>query len=145
MISVYRKRHEDLVQFFNIERDLVACTDVDGLMQTLNINHNPLNWLLFIDSSQSSLKAVLLHNGNTLPPIPVGHSVHNKESYENMKTLKEAINYDKFKWKICGNLKVIALLLITQVSFFLFNSKLHRRLHVITPSLWRLISYLFLS
>ena len=27
----------------------------------------------------------------------------------------------------------------------LFNSKLHRRLHVITPSLWRLISYLFLS
>ena len=29
--------------------------------------------------------------------------------------------------------------------FLLFNSKLHRRLHVITPSLWRLISYLFLS
>ena len=28
--------------------------------------------------------------------------------------------------------------------FLLFNSKLHRRLHVITPSLWRVISYLFL-
>ena len=26
----------------------------------------------------------------------------------------------------------------------LFNSKIHRRLHVITPSLWRLIRYLFL-
>ena len=49
--------------------------------------------------------AVLLHNGNTLPSIPVGHSVHNKESYENTKILMEAINYDKFKWQICGDLK----------------------------------------
>jgi len=34
-ISVYRKRHEDLVQFFKMERGLVACTDNDDLMQTL--------------------------------------------------------------------------------------------------------------
>ena len=40
-ISVYPKRHKDLVQFFKMERGLVACTDIDGLMQTLNIN--PLN------------------------------------------------------------------------------------------------------
>ena len=97
-----------------MERGLVACTDIDGLMQTLNINHNPLDWRLFIDSSQLSLKAVLLHNGNTLPSIPVGHSVHNKESYENTKILMEAINYDKFKWQICGDLKVIALLGLQQ-------------------------------
>ena len=37
--------------------------------------------------------------------------MHNKESYENMKILMEAINYDKFKWQICGDLKVFALLL----------------------------------
>jgi hypothetical protein len=42
-ISVYRKRHEDLVQFFKMESGLDACTDIDGLMQTLNINHNPLD------------------------------------------------------------------------------------------------------
>ena len=72
-ISVYRKMNEDLVQFFKLERGLVACSDIDGLMQTLNINHNPLDWRLFIDSSKLSLKAVLLHNGNTLPSIPVGH------------------------------------------------------------------------
>jgi len=35
---VYRKTHEDLVQFFKMERGLGACTDVDGLMQTFNIN-----------------------------------------------------------------------------------------------------------
>ena len=80
MISVYRKRHEDQVHFFKMERGLVACTDIDGLMQTLNINHNPLDWRLFIDSSKLSPKAVLLQNGNALPSIPAGHSVHNKES-----------------------------------------------------------------
>ena len=109
-ISVHRKRHEDLVQFFKMERGLVACTDIDGLMQTLDINHNPLDWRLFTDSSKLSLKVVLLQNGNALPYVPVGHSVH-KESYENMKILMEVINYEKFKWEISGDLKVIALLL----------------------------------
>jgi hypothetical protein len=75
---VYRKRHEDLVQFFKVEKVLVASTDIDGLMQTLNINHNPLDWRLFIDSSKLSLKVVLLYNGNTRPSIPVCHLVHNK-------------------------------------------------------------------
>jgi hypothetical protein len=85
--------------------------DIDCLMQTHNINHNPLEWRLFIDSSKLSLKTVLLHNGNALTSIPVGHSVHNKASYEKVKILMEAINYDKFKWQICDDLKVIALLL----------------------------------
>jgi len=72
-ISVYHKRHEDLVQFFKMERGLVSFTDIDGLMQTIS----PLDWQLFIHSSKLSLKTVL-HNGNTLPSIPVRHSVHNK-------------------------------------------------------------------
>jgi hypothetical protein len=95
------------------------CVDrrIDGLIQTLNINRSPLDWRLFIDSSKLSLKAVLLHNGNTLHSIPVGHSVHNKCSYENMKIPFEAIYYDKFKWQICGDLKVIALLLGQQQGF----------------------------
>jgi len=36
--------------------------------------------------------------------------VYNKDSYENMKILMEAIKHDKFKWQFCGDLKVIALL-----------------------------------
>ena len=112
-----RKRHEDLVHFVKMERGHVACTDIDGLMQTLTINHNPLGWPLYIDSSKLSLKAFPLHNGSTLPSIPAGHSVHNKESYENTKILMEAINYDKFKWQICGDLKVITLLLGLQQGF----------------------------
>jgi hypothetical protein len=42
-ISVYSKRHEDQVQYFKMKRGLVACTDIDGLMQTLNFNHIPLD------------------------------------------------------------------------------------------------------
>ena len=110
MISVDHKRHRDLVHFVKMERGLVASTDTDGLIQTLNINHDRLDWRLFIDSSKLSLKAFPLHNGNTLPSVPVGHSVYNKEPYENMKILMEAINYDKFKWQICGDLKLIALI-----------------------------------
>ena len=37
-----------------------------------------------------------------------------------MKILMVAINYDKFKWQICGDLKVIALLLGLQRGFIKF-------------------------
>jgi len=59
---------------------------------TGDINHNPLDWRLFIDCSKLSLQAVLLHSGNALPCVAVGHSVRNKESYEKMEILMEAIN-----------------------------------------------------
>ena len=88
-----------------------------GLMQTLNINHNPPDCRFYIDSSRLSLKAFPLHSGNTLPSIPAGHSMHSKEPYENMKILMEAISYDTFKWQTCGDLKVIALVLGLQQGF----------------------------
>jgi len=37
-----------------------------------------------------------------------------KESYESMKVLLGKIMYDEFKWKLCGDLKVLALLLRMQ-------------------------------
>ena len=33
-----------------------------------------------------------------------------KGSYENMKLLLGKIKYDEFRWKLCGDLKVVALL-----------------------------------
>jgi hypothetical protein len=38
-----------------------------------------------------------------------------KQSYENMKLLVENIQYEKYKWNICGDLKVTALLLGLQL------------------------------
>ena len=48
---------------------------------TLGIEHRPDEWRLFIDLSKLSLKAVLLHNGNKLPSVPIARAMHMKESY----------------------------------------------------------------
>lgn len=61
-------------------------------MAALNFEYTPQNWGLFIDASKLSLKAVLLHN--TKPSIPVGHAIHIKESYQNMKFLMDTIGYN---------------------------------------------------
>ena len=74
-----------------------------------------LNGKIFMDSSKLSFKAVLLNNGNRLPSIPIGYAVHMKETYVNMKAPLNPINYNEHKWKICGVLKVIAILLGMQL------------------------------
>ena len=86
-------------------------------MHCLNLNYDPTEWRLFIGSSKLSLKAVLLQNGNRLPSVPIGHAVHMKETYINMKVLLNSINYNEHKWKICGDLKVIAILLGMQLGY----------------------------
>ena len=45
------------------------------------------------------------------------HSVHMKETYINTDLLLEAISYSKYGWKICGDLKVIGLLLGMQSGY----------------------------
>jgi hypothetical protein len=40
-----------------------------------------------------------------------------KESYEDMKLLLERIHYEKYKWNICRDLKVIALLLGLKLAY----------------------------
>ena len=40
-----------------------------------------------------------------------------QDSYESMKLLLGKIKYDEFKWKLCGDLKVVALLLGMQFGY----------------------------
>ena len=72
---------------------LCFCYDIFALMQSLGYEHIFDEWRLFIDPSKTSLKAGLLHNGNTKPSVPVAYAVNMKESYKSMKTLLEAIDY----------------------------------------------------
>jgi len=74
-------------EFFTMEGTLGLCKVVDGLLKALNMSHCSDEWRLFIDSSKVSLKAVLLHNGNVLPFIPVAHAFGIKESDDSMKQL----------------------------------------------------------
>ena len=81
--------------FLRKEVVLVFCYDVDGLMNALGIKYDQQEWRLFIGSSKLSLKAVLLHNGNQHPSIPVGPAVCMKEAYENLKQLLNKLEYSK--------------------------------------------------
>lgn len=54
---------------------------------------------------------MLLHNGNKYAAITIGHSVHLKECYENLKLVLDKIKYDDHEWTVCGDLKVISMIL----------------------------------
>jgi hypothetical protein len=54
---------------------------------------------------------VILHN------VPLAYSVHTKDSYARIRTLLNYIDFDKYKWKICRDLKVLALLLGVQQGY----------------------------
>ena len=64
-----------------------------------------------------SLKVVLLHNGNRFPSVPLAHAANMKENYESLELLLGKIKYEEFKWKLCGDLKVVALLLGIQLGY----------------------------
>ena len=91
----FRTCQQSLAQFFSMKGRLVYCTDIVGIMQEFEYSHRTEEWRLFIDSSKLSLKAVLLHNENTLPSILVGYAAHMKETYENMKNFLQCINYEQ--------------------------------------------------
>lgn len=55
--------------FFRKEGNLVFCLDIEGLMNALDITYYPEEWGLFVDSSISNLKVMLLHIENRLPSI----------------------------------------------------------------------------
>ena len=79
-ISKPRKRHATFANFYAMSSDcdhpsLCCCTDIQSLFQEIGIAYSASDWRLFIESSKRSLKAVLLHNGNVYPSIPIANSV----------------------------------------------------------------------
>ena len=87
------------------------------MFHAIGIEHDSSEWRLFIDSSTRSLKAVLLHNGNVYPSIPLTHSTQMKEDYDNVRNLLEHIDYLKYRWDVCGDFKMIGFLLGLQGGF----------------------------
>ena len=103
----YSGRHDKFKDFFSQEDGVVFCNNVRSVMEVLGHEYNPDQWRLFIDSSKVSLRVVLPHNGNKFLSVPLAHAANMKESYESMKLLLGKIKYDVFKWKLCGDLKVV--------------------------------------
>lgn len=113
-VKIYssRGRQREFLQFFNVNENnsLAYCNDVGGLMLAMNYTYKAEDWRLFIDGSKTSLKAVLLYKDNSNNPVPVALAVNTKESYDSMKTIIESLKYKDHMWKICADLKVVALL-----------------------------------
>ena len=63
-----------------------------------------------MDTSKDSIKSVLLHNGNTLPSVPIAYSTTMKKSYENLKAILTSMQYDDLNWHIFVDFKVVAML-----------------------------------
>ncbi|UYV82275.1 hypothetical protein LAZ67_21001540 [Cordylochernes scorpioides] len=106
-VCFFRKRQDEFQDFYSQENDLVYCNDVVSLMEALGHDHDTKEWRLFIDSSKISMKAVLLHNGNKFPSVPIAHASNMKETYENMKLLLKKIEYERYGYKNIANLPLI--------------------------------------
>ncbi|GFU98028.1 uncharacterized protein TNCV_233051 [Trichonephila clavipes] len=115
-ICTYRSRHSQCKDYFSEENGLMCCIDISPLMDTFGIEHNPIEWRLFIDSSKASLKAVLLHDVNKFPSISVAHSASMKETYENFQFMLAKLQYAVYEWNIC-DLKITALILGLQLGY----------------------------
>ncbi|GBN41487.1 hypothetical protein AVEN_140492-1 [Araneus ventricosus] len=86
-------------------------------MKCFDIEYDPSEWYLFIDSSETSLKAVLLHNGNSFTLLPLGHSVHLEENYNDLSMILEKINYQEHHWMVYGDFKMLTMLLGQQAGY----------------------------
>jgi hypothetical protein len=115
--SWYRHRERDLTSYFSEDGSMVYCKDISGLISCFGVHYDTSDWRLFTDSSLSSLKDVLLHNGNVFAPIPVAHSIHLKKTYDSLKRLLNSVNYKAHGLLVCGDFRVIALLLGLQVGY----------------------------
>ena len=91
--------------------NLLFRDNIEGLITIMGTSYLLLEWRLFIDSSKRSMKCVLLHNGNKLAFILIGHSIQMKETYENTKTILDRIKYVEHEWIICGDLNILSMLL----------------------------------
>ena len=111
MVSFYRNRERDFAQLFRVENEFVFCDNINGLLNAMGCDYEPAEWRLFIDSSKRSLKCVLLHNRNVFASMLIGHSAQMKESYDSMKQVLEKLKYSEHNWKICGDLKIVCMLL----------------------------------
>jgi len=116
---MYRNREQEFRSFFIHDKSLkfVYCNDIAGLLNSLKPGiYKPEEWRLFMDSSIRSLKVLRWYCSITQMywPVPIAHSTFLKESYDNIKIVLEKIKYSEHQWRICGDLKIICIVLSMQ-------------------------------
>ena len=92
--SWYRHRDIEIGQYFTKNYQHVYCSNIDGLVKDMGSDYCISDLRLFIDSSNKSLKEMLLFNGNEVYAIPEGYSIVMSENYNNMIVLLDSLNYN---------------------------------------------------
>ncbi|GBN51421.1 hypothetical protein AVEN_180577-1 [Araneus ventricosus] len=96
---------------------LTPGTSLSWAKEVLCTEYDSSECRIFIDSSKTSLKAVLLHNGNSFASFPLGRSVHLEENYNDLYMILEKINYQEYHWMVCGDFKMITMQLGQQAGY----------------------------
>ena len=101
-VLYFRKRYQSFVTFFSEQKQFVYCHNIPGLLRQLGVaSYIPTECRLFLDSSKQSLKCVILRNGNLYGGVPVGQSVHLRETYDDIKEVINLLKYHDHNWNIC--------------------------------------------
>jgi hypothetical protein len=79
-VCSFRNRQNEFKNFFYHENVLAFCKDVCSVIEALRHQHDSSKCRLFIDSSNFSLKALVLHNGNKYPSVSLAHAANTKNS-----------------------------------------------------------------
>lgn len=116
-VTAFRIRSANLAACFESFEKICYCKDIANLFTAMNQHLEVDDWRLFIDGSKTSIKAVLLNNGNVKPSIPVAFVVGMKEEFDTMKKMLELIQYERFPFKIVADFKMIAILMGLQSGF----------------------------
>lgn len=64
----------------------------------------------------TTVEGSIITNRNRHASVLAGYSAYLKEMYKSMSLLLEKIHYCKYNWRICGDLKVITILMGMQQS-----------------------------
>ncbi|KAG8225103.1 hypothetical protein J437_LFUL004023 [Ladona fulva] len=101
-----------------MQNSMCVCSDVNGLIVQLGLQHSPHEWRLIIDFTKNQLES--MHE------VACSISCSNvKETYETTTLLLEAIKYKNHEWQICCDLKVFAFLRGLQGGFNSRDTKNH--------------------
>ena len=111
-ITFYRIRDKEFLLFFFVIHLTLFPVKSPGVLMKLGVTeYSPADWRLFIDSSERSLKCVLLHITNVYGSILIVHSTTLKEKNDAIKGVLQHMRYNGHQCVICVDLKMVNFLL----------------------------------
>ena len=97
--SQYKYRHMKLLKYFeDYGTEISYCFEIKRLIEEwFELEYDPADYRLFLDSGKGSFKIVLLNNDQTIKPIPLLYSTSLCENSNDIDHALELIRYEDHK------------------------------------------------